>query len=152
MFVSSKMQNIVCFSPVVAIRITGRKTFATPRPYQISVRGCKPLLCPIRPQNRPRFWYRLSRSRCQQVHRWQSTLPECTMRRGNVDCTHQHDGDDPSCMREFHILMKDLCITCFDAIGGTNRELFCGMSSVHGSPWAVTRQLDNARESSVPPS
>ena len=41
-----------------------------------------------------------------------SVCSPCIMRRGDVGCPHEHDGYDPSYIREFHMLVRDSCIRC----------------------------------------
>ena len=36
----------------------------------------------------------------------------CIMRRGDVDCPHEHDGYDPSYIMEFRMLVRDSCKRC----------------------------------------
>ena len=51
----------------------------------------------------------------------------CIMRRGNVGCPHEHDGYDPSYIREFHImLVRDPCIRCKGSLGGMDGVYLAG--------------------------
>ena len=55
-------------------------------------------------------------------------------------------------MREFHVLMMDLCMWYKGTVSGRNERFISPITSLHESPRAVTRRLDNIRRSSVSPS
>ena len=50
-----------------------------------------------------------------------------------VDCLHEHDGYDPSYIREFHMLVRDSCIRCEGTVWPD--------VSRHNLPYAVTRSF-----------
>ena len=55
-------------------------------------------------------------------------------------------------MREFHVSMRDLCIRYKGTLSGRNGRFISPIASLHESPRAATRRLDNTRVSSVSPS
>ena len=55
-------------------------------------------------------------------------------------------------MGEFHVLIRDLCIRYDGTLSRSNGRFISPIASLHESPRAVTRRLDNVRESYVSPS
>ena len=55
-------------------------------------------------------------------------------------------------MREFLVLIRGLCTRYEETVSGRNGRFISPIASLHDSPRAVTRRLDNIRESSVSPS
>ena len=55
-------------------------------------------------------------------------------------------------MREFHVSMRDLCIRYKGTLSARNGRFISPIASLHESPRAATRRLDNTRQSSVSPS
>ena len=55
-------------------------------------------------------------------------------------------------MREFHVLIRELRVRYKGTLSGRNGKFISPIDSLHESPQAVTRRLDNIRESSASPS
>ena len=55
-------------------------------------------------------------------------------------------------MKEFHVLIRNLCTRYKGTVSGRNGRFISPIASLHESPRAVTRRLDNMIENSVSPS
>ena len=78
-----------------------------------------------------------------------SVCSSCIIRRADAGCPYEHGGEDPFYMGEFHVLMRYLCIRYEGTLSGRYGRFIPPMASLHESPRAVTRRLENIRESSV---